>query len=77
MDLLYTLHNTRKFFKENREMIINDPFLRYKYRMRRRILNVGKENSQIAMKNNEMALGKIREIVSDQFHKIKNFYAEA
>jgi len=75
--VLYSLHNTRKYYKDNREMIINNPYMRYKYRMRRRILNVGKENSQIAIKHSEMLLGKIKETLSDQFHKIKNFYVEA
>ncbi len=45
--------------------------------MRRRLLNVGKENSLIAIKHTEMVLGKMQEILSDQFHKIKNFYVEA
>ena len=57
-------------------MIINNPFMRYKYRMRRRILNVGKENSLISIKHSEMVLGKMKEILSDQFQKIKNFYIE-
>ena len=37
-------------------------------------MNVGKENNLIALKNEKFALDGMKNMLSDQFMKIKNYY---
>ena len=48
--------------------------MRYIYRLRKRIMEVAKESKLILLKNQHMAQGAIKDITSDQFIKIKNYF---
>jgi hypothetical protein len=73
-DIIYSLHITRKYFKSIKDKI--DDFTRYKYRLRRKILNLGKDNALISIKHISFGNHKIKDILADQFIKIKNYYIE-
>jgi hypothetical protein len=75
-DMIYSLHNTRKYYKENREEIVKNHKLRYQYRVRRKIMEVGKESHMIMIHTAKMAQDYMKTLVSDQFRKIKNYYTK-
>ena len=74
MDILYSLERTRAYFKANRTAIVNNPMKRFKYRLRRRMMHVAKENRRIHHLNMNFIHRNIEEFMSDQLKKLKSHY---
>lgn len=72
--MIKSLVRTRNYFKENRSTIVNNPFMRFKYRLRRRILVVAKQNRNILFLNANFAMNNMEEVLKDQFIKLRNHY---
>lgn len=72
--ILSSLVITRNYFKTNRESIVNNKPLRYKYRMRRKIMEVARENFETMTKNKLFCNREYRQLQSDQLRKLKKFY---
>ena len=64
------------YYKKNRDEIIKNDILKYKHKLRRKIMNVGKENLIIINRHEEMIFENMNKLLSDQFKKIKNFYVQ-
>lgn len=73
-DILYSLTETRHYYKSNKEEIDKKPMMRFKYRLRRRIMEVLRENRNTHYKNLNFAHDKIEEVLADQFVKMKQYY---
>lgn len=74
--MLYGLHNTRAYYKENREKIIQDENLRFKYRIRRKIMNLGRLTRKVVLNNVKMAQEEMKVLLSTQFGLLKNYYTK-
>ena len=72
--ILSSLVITRNYFKKNRESIVNNKPLRYKYRMRRKIMEVSRENFETMTKNKIFCIKEFRQLQNDQLRKLKRFY---
>jgi hypothetical protein len=70
--MLYAIQNTRKYFKDNKNKFDNEKLFRYT--LRRRIMQVGREKRKILMQNIEMGQSEIKKVLAEQFQEIKKFY---
>lgn len=72
--ILQSLVLTRNYFKKNRESIISKPLMRFKYRLRRRIMEVIRESKEIFETNRIMAMKSMKTLLADQLGKLKTYY---
>ena len=69
--MLNSIQVTKNYYMANREDIIHNQFLRYKYRMRRKIMYVANENRRIFYQNQKMAEDEMSRLLKDQFSKLR------
>jgi hypothetical protein len=74
IDTIIAINETRKYFKDNRDIIVKNDRLRYTYRLRRKLMMLGLENYAILYNNLLMINNKLRSLMSDQFQKIRDHY---
>jgi len=73
-EILSTMHLTREYYKKNRELFLFDSYLRYKYRLRRKMIYLAYENRMIIAKNIGFALDEMGKNLKDSYGKIKKHF---
>lgn len=74
--VLQSLELTRNYYKENKDSILSNKKLIYTYRLRRKIMEVVRENFYIMYKNNIIANQNLNTLLSDQLSKLRDYYVE-
>lgn len=73
-DIIQSLEITRNYFKKNREQVTSNPIMQFRYRLRRRIMEVQRENKNILHKNIIYTNEGINNVVTDNIWKLRDYY---
>ena len=72
--MIHSYQITRDYYKKMKELFNQDTLLRYKYRMRRKIMYLARELKYILNKNFKFAFDQVANLMRDNMGKIRNHW---